>query len=346
MARFYAKFDAGTVGYLDSGDYFNKLRIHSGSSSAALYRDGLLASRSLLSADVYDDLDSVNQNAGIGTFFPIDSASTNIPANFVSWSTAFTSSVPGIKTPTELPFNDYGSDTFQINYSLRPTASISYSSSLVTPTTPLDPIKVSYTTYYSASQAVVNTLNTIQTTQSNNTLTTPYTRPGNFPSRTVHSIWHDPTMSYFAWDDFTPGTPVLFENPSEASNLPCTGTPGSYIYTPTLRFAYAGTYKNDLNPYDGTIRIQAKFTYAGIGVGAGSTATPLDITINVTGSTPYGSGYRYDLPYNLIAGTDNWVNVVARVTMSFYDAKITSSRGPLVYNDALGIQIQCPNGGL
>lgn len=345
MARFYAKFDAGNVSYLDS-DFFNKLRIHSGSSSAAPYRDGLIASRSIVSIDVYNDLDLVNKDASIGTFFPADSASINIPSNFISWSTAFTSSISGIKTPSSLPYNAYGSDTFNINYSLRPTASVSYTSSGVAPANPLDPVGVSYASYYSASQAVLDTINTIQTTQSNNTLLTPYIRTGSFPSRTMHSIWHDPTMSYFAWDDFTPGIPVLPESPTEASNLPCTGTPGSYIYTPTLRFPYEGTFKNDLNTNGGKVRIQVRFAYPGIGVGAGSTASPIDALIEVSGSTPYANGYRYDIAHNLIAGTDNWVSLNAGVTMSFYDVLITSSRGPLVYNDALSIQIQCPNGGL
>ncbi len=76
MARFYAKFDGGSVSALDNvngaGGYFTQRRIAATSASGALLRDGLIASRSAVSADVYDDLDSVNRNGNNGTYFPPD----------------------------------------------------------------------------------------------------------------------------------------------------------------------------------------------------------------------------------------------------------------------------------
>lgn len=203
MARFYAKFDSGSAGWnpdgLENNDpagWFDRRRIALNSASAAILRDGLIASRSALSNDVYEDLDLVNRNGSLGTYFPPDSGprSTN-GSTFISWSSAYTSSVPGIVIPS--------------NYRTRPTASIvSTQTTLVQPTTPTDPVGVSYLTYISASTAVKAVLDAIQTGAG--TLSGPYTRLGNTPSRTLHSIWHDPNLQYFAWDDFTPGTPQTF----------------------------------------------------------------------------------------------------------------------------------------
>jgi hypothetical protein len=36
----------------------------------------------------------------------------------------------------------------------------------------------------------------------------PYTRLGTNPWRTLASMWHDHDMTYFAWDDYTPGRPT------------------------------------------------------------------------------------------------------------------------------------------
>ncbi len=206
MARFYARFDSGSESTLDN-NFFERRRIGAGSASAALLRDGLISSRSVLSTDIYADLDGVNKDASRGTYFPPDSGPFSTDGStFVSWSTAYTSSVDGIKFPVT---NSYGSATV-INYSKRPTASIlsTMTPQLVTASVPNDPVGASYTTYINATNAVNTVLNLIQ--DATTTLSTPYTRPGTTPSRTVHSIWHDPDLQYFAWDDFTPGTPQNF----------------------------------------------------------------------------------------------------------------------------------------
>lgn len=207
MARFYARFDSGSGGWDSALDTtFERRRIGAGSASAALLRDGLISSRSALSTDIYADLDGVNKDASRGTYFPPDSGPFSTDGStFVSWSTAYTSSVDGIKFPVT---NSYGSATV-INYSRRPTASIvSTMTQLVTASAPADPVGASYTTYINATNAVNTVLNAIQNGAA--VSSTPYSRPGNTPSRTVHSIWHDPDLQYFAWDDFTPGTPQSF----------------------------------------------------------------------------------------------------------------------------------------
>jgi len=200
MARFYARFDSGSQTQLDN-DYFDKRRISTNSASGAQFRDGLIASRSAVSADVYDDLDSANKTSDRGTYFPPDAA-TFPTSTLLSWSTAYTSSVLGIKTPTS---NTYGGGG-AINYSQRPTASIlSTMTAFVTKSVPNDPVQLNFDVYKSASGAVTATLNQIQ--NGAGTAQTPSTRTSYDTARTFFSLWNDPTMSYFAWDDFTPGTP-------------------------------------------------------------------------------------------------------------------------------------------
>lgn len=236
MARFYARFDAGAD---TDGLGFTRLRVGANSASGALLRDGLIASRSLLSTDVYEDLDSVNKDGTKGVYFPTDAPGrTTNTSTFVSWSTAYTSSIEGIKTPTS---NEYG--VGNINYSKRPTASVAYSSSGVVQANPVDPIGVSYETYYSASNAVRTVLNSIQSQGDTATTNipaggsvTPFGaagRPGGVslsPERTLYSVWNDPSMSYFAWDDFTPGTASLLQQFDNTAPVYITGTCiGNYI---------------------------------------------------------------------------------------------------------------------
>jgi len=220
MARFFARFDGGAEGDLEpNADYFVRLRVGASSASAALLRDGLIASRSLLSSDVYEDLDGVNQSGANGTYFPLDTPTpfTTNYSTFASWSSAYTSSIEGIKTPTS---NDYG--TGNVNYSKRPTASVSATASGVVQSNPVDPVGVSYATYFSASNAVRTVLNTIQSSghTSTNIPTGESVTPFNFaarnisspsPDRTIHSVWSDPGLNYFAWDDFAPGTASILQ---------------------------------------------------------------------------------------------------------------------------------------
>lgn len=251
MARFYARFDSGSPNGWTSGygagldvDYFDRLRVGASSASGAGYRNGLITSRSLLSTDIYADLDPKNQDASKGTYFPGDSGPYSTDGStFVSWSTAYTSSLEGIKTPTT---NAYATLS-PVNYSKRPTASVLSTSPFVTASSPLDGVGASYTTYTNAVNAVKATLDAIQV---GGTALTPFVRSGSFPSRTLHSIWHDPDLTYFAWDDFTPGLPQNF-----TANTPGnTGTPVEYFYSTNYVTDYNWSsaqssyeFKNDIN---------------------------------------------------------------------------------------------------
>jgi len=258
MARFYARFDGATESALENttatGGFFSKLRIGANNTEGTSLRNGLLDSRSLLSTDVYADLDGVNKNGANGTYFPPDSPGLTIntvtPPTFVSWSNGFSSTLEGIKTPTT---NVYGvADS--LNYSKRPTESVSYTSSTwVTAFSPADSIGASYETYYSASAAVRTVVNAIQTTPGAVT-TTPYTRPGDNPSRTIHSLWNNPGTDYFAWDDFTPGlwdqTQVIHTFPV-ATGCPPTASLGDPVSIDAefvvVVFAAGEEFPNDKN---------------------------------------------------------------------------------------------------
>lgn len=257
MARWYARFDNTSETALENTNategYFSKLRISAGSASAALLRDGLIASKSALSTDVYADLDGVNKNGANGTYFPDDSPGKTInsvtPPTYISWSNGYSSTLNGVKTPTT---NTYGvADS--INYSKRPTESVSYSSSAwVTALSPSDPIGASYATYYSASSAVRAIVDVIQT--SAGTVTTPYTRTGDNPYRTIFSLWSNPGTDYFAWDDFTPGlwdqTQVIHTFPV-ATGCPPTASLGNPVSIDAEFvvdvFAAGEQYPNDKN---------------------------------------------------------------------------------------------------
>jgi hypothetical protein len=208
MARWQARFDSGSNGGWEVASaagldtYFERRRIGASSASAALLRNGLISSRSLLSADIYEDLNNQLETAASGTYFPPDTPVFSTDGStYVSWSSAYTSSIEGIKFTNT---NTYGTST-TTNYSTRPTGSVLSTNIGVGQVNPANPVGASYTTYTNTTNAVRAVLDVIQDGAA--TISTPFTRGGLNASRTNHSIWHDPDLQYFAWDDFTPGTP-------------------------------------------------------------------------------------------------------------------------------------------
>lgn len=312
MARFYAKFDSGSSGWVTALDNitstgcFQRLRISVSSASAAVLRDALIASRSALSTDIYADLTTTNKDGSKGIYFPPDSGpfSTN-GSTFVSWSSAYTSSLQGIIIPAD--------------YRTRPTASVvSTQPTLVGPTSPTNPVGASYTTYTNASKAVKDILDVAQT--GTGTVTTPFTRPGTLPSRTLHSIWHDPDLQYFAWDDFTPGTPQTFtftipEMVGGELYLESTDNLNIYFsWTPQYLADRAGTVTINAT----TVRDDNSTTI--------STLTNQEITngdlfyswsLSSTGYGNVSTGYLYDINSNI----------------KFTDATITSHQSSTVTNN-------------
>lgn len=226
MARWYAKFDHTQDTTLNA-DYFDIAKIGTDTAEGTRLRNGLIASRSALSNDVYvagDGIEVENRDGTLGTIIPADlftGPTGTAPNQTYGWSpslyTASTSAggLAGIQIPAD--------------YRTRPTASILSNfdaSQLNRPATADTGTGRNYNLYLSASNAVTNVLNAIIT--GSNTLRGPYERLGNYPSRTLFSIWHDASVNYFAWDDFTPGYPPGYTVNYSASQ----GNPIFYYTTP------------------------------------------------------------------------------------------------------------------
>ena len=377
MARWYAKFDSGSGGWVTDLDttstnngFFDRAFVSTDSASGAEFRDGLIASRSALSADVYDDLDSVNKDGSRGIIFPSDTATFPTPT-FLSWSNAYSSSFDGIKIPTS---NTYGPPAGTVNYSTRPTSSVLSTNAIIGAVSPADPIQLNYNLYLSASLAVESTLSVIKyvstsyfgsggPTGSVVSVNPNNARPGNNRSRTLHSLWNDPTMSYFAWDDFTPGRPQwatpsfeqLSPNTTSGPTSPyCIGSgqqfcspPGGPVGIP-IRVKISGSqFLNDSNP-EGFIDFQWGFrafnndgyTYGYILLTCEVTASSMNIRENGTWPNVYK-----DILVVLAADGANFIGDIT-LTASYRDPKITTSRGPFAYQN-IGINMvnPCPYTG-
>jgi len=313
MARFYARFDSGSgvggwtpdtpTSDLDGtspNGYFNRLRISNGSASAALLRDGLIASRSAVSTDFYEELDSVNQNGGLGIFFPADQIQTVAGILTASAYTASAANTQGIFTPT--------------NYRTRPTASITSSqTTLIGPTNPLDSGSVNYNVYLAASSAVKTVLESTQ--NGAGTPFTPFNRSGNRVSRTLHSIWHDPDLQYFAWDDFTPGTPQGLTLTESSST--------DFYYTNDfkvrLNWSSAYQYRNDAQAQS---LVSFQFSPTG----------ELPIQALKTTTLPAGStSYTWTINQsNIVENTTHQVTA----TVKFRDAQIVAEGGTTIGDGA------------
>jgi hypothetical protein len=310
MARIYARFDHGVESGLEArstGNYYERRVIGSTTSSATL-RAGLISSRSALSTAMYGQMDDVNKDGGLGIIIPSD-VITRGGGNLSFTNLYKTTTIPGVVWPSDPR--------------VRPTASIVSTDGNLTAVSPTDSGTIQLGYYDSASNAVITVTSTeIKDQRFSYIYCGPYSRLGNNVSRTLHSIWHDHDLQYFAWDDFTPGTPqtltgtvnnlgswdiysnVILLEPTE--NLPITAS-WTGLYASDL----AGTSSLTASLWRNSGNIQAA------SVTSASYATPTaTATYNWNGVQGLGAvvgGYQYNLS----------------TTMSFTDAIIpthTSSK--------------------
>jgi hypothetical protein len=309
MARFFSVLSGSVPTTLTSS--VSEARFNSRSISDGINkRNGLIASRSAVSTDIYNELDAVNKDGSRGTYFPPDLLQT-VGSPLLLTGSVYTSSVAGIRTPTT---NTYGGSGV-VNYSLRPTASIiSTQTTLVTASSPPDSADVNNNTYLSASKAVKDVLDSI-------TNGGPYGRLGNNSSRTLHSIWHDPDLGYFAWDDFTPGQPVasndsvflLAISPSQSNAVSC-----------SVRIEYEKTFENDFNS---AAKMDFRIDYTSTNGGGARFSDFLQVI--VTGSElPSGNKNRFLFTTAVLDCVSGIASYDMKVTMSYFDPIITSSEGP------------------
>lgn len=203
MARFYAVFDPNTTAAIGSSPYFYEKRYiganagtsSSLSASAALLRNGLMASQSILSTEMYAQMDSSNEDGSKGIIIPYDSLTTS-GSNLV-FSNVYTSSISGVvhpANPLTRPADTFISSSDPRLYATGDSGSILNS-------------------YYTNAGAAVNELlrNKIQVAVGNTTNAGPFQRDACFGKTNQRntSINYDYDFSYFAWDDFQPGDPTF-----------------------------------------------------------------------------------------------------------------------------------------
>lgn len=332
MARFYATFDHSAITALDN-DYFGRGKVTSSPTNGGYLKTGLISSRSALSSDMYVDtngIENINRDGSRGVYIPSDiiSISGVAPSQTFGWSpslyTASTSTggLQGIITPAD--------------YRTRPTASILTEYKTAFPTqfgtvTPADSgTGRNYNLYLSASNGVYAALTNL-VSGSGNTVVGPYTRKGISESRTLHSIWHDADMTYFAWDDFTPGTPsglnAVVQGDRAESITVIDGSSTTYnLYNVklveesdsiTIRAGWSTQYLSDLTGskhFTGSVTI-------GRSPNAGDTTTRVEVTSSnfiVTANNAY-------FDWTLLAGSSAWGYRSATTTIPGYTYETTSS---------------------
>lgn len=192
MARFYATFDNSANATLDgtgSGFCFDQLTFTNGAS----LKTALVNARSDLSTQFYAAIDAANRNGNLGVTVPTDGYT--VSGGNLSSSQLYTN--------TEAVYN---SDTRD-----RPAPPITVSNS--TAISPADSWSIAQSYYTACNTAFQNAMAGIGGFQSQpaggvygriNSTTSPVSSATN----TLNSLWHDSDMTYFAWDDYTPGRPT------------------------------------------------------------------------------------------------------------------------------------------
>jgi hypothetical protein len=162
---------------------------------------------------------------------------------------------------------------------------------------------------------------------SGNTSIGPYVRKGTNESRTLHSIWHDADLNYFAWDDFSPGQPGGFSSTVDnfAVSDAVTGNTGDVVFLESgvdelsVNYFWSGQYKSDsrgdINLIGGLIRKNG-----------GGTSTPYTFTATTTNTFTYNEKVPAG---NLIDNTYEQFVVSSSLTVQFRDITINSHTGPI-----------------
>lgn len=273
MARFYAHYQNTTVSGLEASsgtNYYDRRAVNT--TNAATARTSMLAARDILSAQFYADIASAtNRNGNLGIVVPTDAMTNN--GTTVSGANIYTDTTPA---PAAV---------WQSDPRTRPTAQLLIAG---TESTIVDAWDVTTLAYNDCLTARGDYMTAI-------TGGSPYTRLGTNQWRTLASMWHDHDMTYFAWDDYTPGQPqtVTINGVSTAVvqvfglasyqyradaladidvavtgtvdgvsvNLSATATPGAA----TIEIAH-GVGATNGDPWDLTVTVTYKYTATSAGI--------------------------------------------------------------------------------
>lgn len=179
MARWYGTFDNSTNAALEAiTDTQRRQRRAFTSPSGSTLKTNLVNARQALSDAFYSAIDAGNKDGTIGIVVPQDGYS--VGGGNVSGSNLYTNS--GAIHPADPR--------------VRPTSPILVADELTEEVTPTDAWSVSQTLYNNASDALEDILDALQVRTARTLID---------ESKALFSIYHDHDLTYFAWDDFTPG---------------------------------------------------------------------------------------------------------------------------------------------
>jgi hypothetical protein len=271
MARFYSSFNNATVPEVEA---WSAGRLTMGGSPTTL-RNTLISTRLALSDAFKAQINPVNDDGTLGTVVPRD---------------GFTRA-GGVVSSSNLYRNNLA--LWQSDPRVRPSSLTAPNPTPITvgnstAVSPADAWSISETLYTDASTAVMNTLTSIANIGSG-TGGGPYSRLGADPYRTLASIYHDHALTYFAWDDFTPGQPgALAVNCSNTLVIITWPVAGSYEFPADalagVNASFGGTFgSGGGNFYSGSVQLAPGSVQAQIPIGASfPNGTPFDITATVS----------------------------------------------------------------
>lgn len=282
MARWYATFDNSTVSALEAASSGNRRQRLAMTNGAAL-KTALLNARSALSAAMQAQMDVANRSGAAGVVVPVDGYTR--AGGVLSWSNLYTNAAA----------------VWPSDPKTRPTSQILVAgSSAVSPT---DGGSISDTLYTTAQTAVQNVLAAIANVGGGSG-GGPYSRLGTNPWRTLASLHHDHNMTYFTWDDFTPGQPGTI-----TPTRPATQAAASAL---SITLPYSFQFPADT---EGSVIISATLTRSG---GGGATTLGPNLAVS------YGAGsYTWTIPGGTLpAGT-----YALDYSVRFRDPNITAHTG-------------------
>ena len=188
-------------------NYYQRLAITNGTA----LRSALVTARDALSAAMYAQLNAANQDGSLGVTVPTDGFT--IGGGTLSGTNVYTNAQAV-----------WQSDPRAVKTSVSTVTNITVANSVAV--SPADPYSISSTLYTDATTAVQNVLNGIAA-PSGFTGNGPYARLGQYPWRTLASIWNDHPLTLIAWDDYSPGAPSTYtptQPASQSRTLPLTIT--------------------------------------------------------------------------------------------------------------------------
>lgn len=292
MARWYSSFSNTDITALTA---YSAQRLTMGGVPSTL-KANLLATRAALSAAFKAQINTSNDNGALGTVVPNDGFTRG--GGVMSGTNVYTNALAVYQsTPRVRP-----SSTTTPN----PTP-ITVANS--TPAAPADAWSIADSLYTDATNAVQACITSIANI-SGGTGGGPYSRLGLNTYRTLASAYHDAELSYFAWDDFTPGTP-------QSVNVVALGSG-----TVNFNITWSTQFPNDLN---GQVMITGQLERRGFGPVA---------TLNVTQAAGPLTEYQWTVSSLTTPGTYD-----ISVQLTLYDPVITTNVGTTATKDVFGILV-------